>query len=92
MTYYVDQIETPDGVFFTARNDTRTSDQIVQDGITGFESGINSKIYASLNEHQDAKIVHRMEVPEGKDRANSIKKSLIEWAESQGKFVLNEKK
>ena len=93
MTYYVDQVETPDGVFYTARNDTRSPEEIVKDGISGYNiTGIRSKIYTSLNNHQTCKLNHRMKVLEGKSKADSIKKSLIEWQSSVVGNCLNTKK
>jgi len=93
MTYFVDQIETPDGVFYTSRNDTRNPEDIVRDGITGFEkTGIRSKIYTSLKQTQTCKLNHRMKVLEGKSKADAIKKSLIEWRSSVYGDCLNSKK
>ena len=89
--YIVAKITTADGVFFTARNDDRTADQVVQDGITGFESGANSPIYASLVEHQDC-TVENIYIGLDKNQAEARRKMLIEDAVANGEFVLNQVK
>jgi hypothetical protein len=87
--YTVAEITTEDGVFYTARNDDRSAEQVVQDGINGFEHGNDSPIYASLVEHQTCTVVN-IYTGLDKNQAEARRRVLIEDALAQGKFVLNQ--
>ena len=87
--YTVAEITTPDGVFFTARNDDRTPAEVVADGITGFtKAGAQSPIYQSLTQHQVC-LVKNIFSGLNKDEAEAKKKTLIEYARIKGNIVLN---
>ena len=88
MNYTVAKITTPTGVFFTSRNDNRTAEEVVADGISGYRNGVRSKIYSTLNHYQVCKvqnIFHGL----NKDQADSKKKILIEYERALGAKVLN---
>jgi hypothetical protein len=89
--YIVAEITTPDGVFFTARNDNRTSFEVVADGILGYTKSRNqSPIYESLFQHQ-ACIVKNIFTDLNKAEAEAKKKTLIEYSRIKGTPVLNVK-
>jgi hypothetical protein len=88
--YNIQEIITPDGMFFTLRTDERTEAEIVNDGINGFNNGANSLIYQSLYDHQWCKvstIFRGLNKTEGQSKL----KTLIEYARAKGIFVLNRK-
>ena len=88
--YTVAEITTPDGYYFTARNDNRTPSEIVSDGISGFKHrGPNpGKIYESLNQHQMC-FVKDIFTGLTKQEAEAKKKTLIEYSRMIGRSVLN---
>ena len=87
--YTVAEITTPDGVFFTARNDDRTPVEVVADGIVGLtKAGNQSPIYQSLTQHQVC-LVKNIFSGLNKDEAEAKKKTLIEYARIKGQSVLN---
>jgi len=87
--YTVAEITTPDGVFFTARNDDRTPVEVVADGIVGFtKAGAHSPIYRSLTQHQVC-LVKNIFTGLNKNEAEAKKKTLIEYARVKGNRVLN---
>jgi hypothetical protein len=87
--YTVAEITTPDGVFFTARNDDRDPTEVVDDGIVGFtKAGAQSPIYQSLFQHQVC-FVKNIFTGLNKAEAEAKKKTLIEYARVKGNRVLN---
>ena len=87
--YNVAEVHTPDGVFFTARKDSRTPAEIVTDGISGYNiTGLRSPIYYSLNKHQTC-TVRNLFANLSKQEANEKKKTLIEYYAALGTNVLN---
>jgi len=87
--YTVAEITTPDGVFFTARNDDRDPTEVVADGIVGFtKAGAQSPIYQSLFQHQVC-FVKNIFTGLNKTEAEAKKKTLIEYARVKGNRVLN---
>ena len=90
MNYTVAEITTPNGVFYTARNDDRTDIEVVADGIVGFRNGVRSDIYQSLNQYQTCS-VQNIFTGLDKTQADSKKKTLIEYARIKGLPVLNAK-
>lgn len=89
--YTVAEITTPDGVFFTARNDDRAPIEVVADGIVGFtKAGVQSPIYQSLFQHQVC-LVKNIFTGLNKSEAEAKKKTLIEYSRAKGLTVLNVK-
>jgi hypothetical protein len=88
--YTVAEITTPDGVFFTARNDNRTPTEVVADGIVGMQAGAQSPIYESLHHHKVC-FVKNIFSGLNKPEADAKKKTLIEYARVKGIRVLNVK-
>jgi hypothetical protein len=57
MNYTVAEVMIPNkGIFYTARNDNRTPEQVVADGIAGFANGIQSDIYKELDSEQKCSV------------------------------------
>ena len=90
MNYIVAKITTPDGVFFTARDDDRAPKDVVAQGKQGFEAGQTSPIYESLNTHEVC-LVDNLATGLSKEAAEELKKSYIVVSRSQGENVLNVK-
>lgn len=88
--YTVAEVTTPDGVFYTARNDDRTPLEVVADGVAGMQAGANSPIYQSLTQHQVC-FVKNIFTGLNKAEADAKKKTLIEYARVKGMNVLNVK-
>jgi hypothetical protein len=87
--YTVAEVTTPDGVFYTARNDDRTPLEVVADGIVGYtKAGAQSPIYQSLTQHQVC-FVKNIFTDLNKAEADAKKKTLIEYARVKGMTVLN---
>ncbi len=87
--YTVAEITIPTaGIFYTARNDNRTPDQVVADGIAGFSNGVRSDIYKELNSVQKCAV---QDIFSGlnKAEAEAKKKTLIEFGRIKGFKVLN---
>ena len=78
------------GIFYTARNDNRTPEQVVADGIAGFANGIHSDIYTELNSAQKCS-VQDIFTGLSKEEAEAKKKTLIEFGRIKGFKVLNRK-
>ena len=78
------------GIFYTARNDNRTPEQVVADGIAGFANGIHSDIYTELNSEQKCS-VQDIFTGISKEEAEAKKKTLIEFGRIKGFKVLNRK-
>jgi hypothetical protein len=79
MTYTVAEVTIPNkGIFYTARNDNRTPEQVVADGI----------IYTELNSEQKCS-VQDIFTGLSKDEAEAKKKTLIEFGRVKGFKVLN---
>ena len=78
------------GIFYTARNDNRTPEQVVADGIAGFANGIHSDIYTELNSEQNCS-VQDIFTGISKEEAEAKKKTLIEFGRIKGFKVLNRK-
>lgn len=91
MNYIVAEVTTPDGIFFTARNDDRTAREVVRDCTEGFvKRGIKSPLYESVYKHQ-ACIVRNLFAGLTKAEAEAKKKTLIEYSRAKGIVVLNTK-
>lgn len=92
MIYTVARVETPDGVFFTARKDDRTADEIVAHGVQGYEraKGDCSNVYKSLYHYRTCTPTN---VSTGLDKlsANAVKKQCIFDARANNENVLNGK-
>jgi hypothetical protein len=89
MTYTVAEVTIPNkGIFYTARNDNRTPEQVVADGIAGFANGVRSDIYTELNSEQKCS-VQDIFTGLSKDEAEAKKKTLIEFGRIKGFKVLN---
>ena len=89
MTYTVAEVTIPTaGIFYTARNDNRTPEQVVADGIAGFINGIQSDIYKELNSVQKCS-VQDIFTGLSKEEAEAKKKTLIEFGRVKGFKVLN---
>ena len=91
MNYKVAKIKTPDGVFFTARNDDRAPKEVVAHGKQGFQAGQTSPIYESLNTHEVC-LVDNLAIDLSKEQADQLKKAYIIVSRSQGINVLNAEK
>jgi hypothetical protein len=79
MTYTVAKITTPDGVFFTARSDDRTPEEVVADGISGYATlGNRSPIYESLNRHKSCSVTNIF-TGLAKSEAEAKMKTLVEY-------------
>jgi hypothetical protein len=91
MNYTVAEVMIPNkGIFYTARNDNRTPEQVVADGITGFANGIQSDIYKELDSEQKCS-VQDIFTGLSKEEAEAKKKTLIEFGRIKGFKVLNRK-
>ena len=91
MNYTVAEVMIPNkGIFYTARNDNRTPEQVVADGIAGFNNGIHSDIYTELNAEQKCS-VQDIFTGLSKEEAEAKKKTLIEFGRIKGFKVLNRK-
>ncbi len=91
MNYTVAEVMIPNkGIFYTARNDNRTPEQVVADGIAGFANGIQSDIYTELNSVQKCS-VQDIFTGLSKEEAEAKKKTLIEFGRVKGFKVLNRK-
>ena len=91
MNYTVAEVMIPNkGIFYTARNDNRTPEQVVADGIAGFTNGIHSDIYTELNAEQKCS-VQDIFTGLSKEEAEAKKKTLIEFGRIKGFKVLNRK-
>ena len=91
MNYTVAEVMIPNkGIFYTARNDNRTPEQVVADGIAGFANGIHSDIYTELNAEQKCS-VQDIFTGLSKEEAEAKKKTLIEFGRIKGFKVLNER-
>ena len=89
MKYTVAEVTIPNkGIFYTARNDNRTPEQVVADGIAGFANGARSDIYNELNSEQQCS-VQAIFADLSKDEAETKKKTLIEFSRIKGFKVLN---
>jgi len=88
MAYTVAQITTPDGVFFTARSDDRTPQEVVEHGVQGFHAGPQAPIYRSLNQHRVC-FVKNIFTNLTEAEAEVKKKTLVEYARATGQSVLN---
>jgi hypothetical protein len=89
--YTVAEVTIPTaGVFFTARNDDRTPKEVVYDGMIGWRTGAESKIYESLDKVQFC-VVQNIFTGLTKAEAEAKKKTLIEYARIKGTPVLNVK-
>ena len=89
MNYTVAEVTIPNkGIFYTARNDNRTPEQVVADGISGFANGIQSDIYTELNSVQKCS-VQDIFTGLSKEEAEAKKKTLIEFGRIKGFKVLN---
>ena len=88
MSYIVSKIQTPDGVYFSARTDDRKPKQIVEDGKQGWNKGQRSPIYKSLNTHEVC-LVNNLAKGLTKEQANELKNAYILVFRSQGYAVLN---
>ena len=88
MNYRVAEIETPDGIYYTSRNNDRAPLKVVQDGINGYNRGNHSPIYSSLARHRVCLVRNIFEGLD-KKQAESKKRVLIELARSKGVPVLN---
>ena len=89
--YTVAEVMIPNkGIFYTARNDNRTPEQVVADGIAGFANGIQSDIYTELNSVQKCS-VQDIFTGLSKEEAEAKKKTLIEFGRVKGFKVLNRK-
>jgi hypothetical protein len=89
MNYTVAEVMIPNkGIFYTARNDNRTPEEVVADGIAGFANGIQSDIYKELNSEQKCSV---QDIFTGlpKEEAEAKKKTLIEFGRIKGFKVLN---
>ena len=89
--YIVAEITTPDGIFFTARNDDREHKEVVAHGQQGFKSGQTSPLYESLNKHEVCS-VNNLALNLSKEKASQLKKAYIIVSRSKGLNVLNAKK
>ena len=91
MNYTVAEVMIPNkGIFYTARNDNRTPEQVVADGIAGFANGIHSDIYTELNAERKCS-VQDIFTGLSKEEAEAKKKTLIEFGRIKGFKVLNRK-
>ena len=91
MNYTVAEVMIPNkGIFYTARNDNRTPEQVVADGIAGFANGIQSDIYKELDSEQKCS-VQDIFTGISKEEAEAKKKTLIEFGRIKGFKVLNRK-
>ena len=91
MNYTVAEVMIPNkGIFYTARNDNRTPEEVVADGISGFANGIHSDIYTELNAEQKCS-VQDIFTGLSKEEAEAKKKTLIEFGRIKGFKVLNRK-
>jgi hypothetical protein len=91
MNYTVAEVMIPNkGIFYTARNDNRTPEQVVADGIAGFANGIQSDIYKELDSEQKCS-VQDIFTGLSKEEAEAKKKTLIEFGRIKGFKVLNRK-
>ena len=89
MTYTVAEVTIPNaGIFYTARNDSRTPEQVVADGILGFTNGVRSDIYKELTSVQKC-FVQDIFTGLNKAEAEFKKKTLIEFGRVKGVRVLN---
>jgi hypothetical protein len=89
MNYTVAEVMIPNkGIFYTARNDNRTPEEVVADGIAGFANGIQSDIYKELNSEQKCS-VQDIFTGLSKEEAEAKKKTLIEFGRIKGFKVLN---
>jgi hypothetical protein len=89
MSYTVAEVTIPTaGIFYTARNDNRTPEQVVADGISGFANGIQSDVYTELNSVQKCS-VQDIFTGLSKEEAEAKKKTLIEFGRVKGFKVLN---
>jgi len=91
MSYIVAEIETPDGVYYTSRNDDRAPIKVVQDGVNGYNRGNTCEIYQSLYKHRVC-LVRKIFQGIGKTEAEAKKRVLIEYARAQGRPVLNKRR
>lgn len=88
MSYNVTKIQTPDGVYFTVRQDDRSPKQVVSDGKQGWSNGQRSPIYKSLNDHEVC-LVNNLAKGLSKEEATKLKDAYILVFRSQGYAVLN---
>ena len=88
MTYTVAQITTPDGVYFTARKDDRTPQEVVEHGIRGYDAGQRSPIYESLNQYRQC-FVKNIFTGLTEAEAEIKKKTIVEYVRTTGTNVLN---
>lgn len=87
--YTVAKITTPDGVYFTSRQDDRTPKQVVQDGIAKVRhEGRKGGVYESVYQHEVC-LVDNLASGLNETQAKELKKSLIVVSRYQGLNVLN---
>ena len=91
MNYRVSKVIFPDNkVFFTSRNDNRTSVEFIYDAVNGFTRGEHRRINT---ESAYYKVCHIKTLFEGLSKAegDSIKKTLIEYERALGTDVINQR-
>jgi|LauGreDrversion4_2_1035121.scaffolds.fasta_scaffold1580874_2 hypothetical protein len=89
MTYTVAKITTPDGVQFTARQDSRTPKEVVAQGIAKVvHEGVKGGVYESLYNHKTC-TVDTMKTGLTEDQAKALKKAYIMVYRTEGHNVLN---
>ena len=89
MLYNVAKITTPDGVYFTARQDNRTPKKVVHDGIAKVKyENRQGGIYESLYRHEVC-LVDNLATGLTEAQAKELKHSHIIVSRYQGLNVLN---